>query len=498
MQRTDSIKSSFSRSSVFVFMGKLVRFSLLYGTQILLINLLLPADFGLMRYVTLLVGVASLINEMGLTTALVQKKEIRDEEIGGSFVASVIWGIFLYIIIFFCAPLAALFFKSPQLTSMLRVGSLIIPIASAGAVPRACFQRRMRFGILATIEAVAAVFASSIMVGLALKGFGAWSLVAGSLVQEFLSLTALLSLVKIPEINLKALLHSKKIFYVGVELVVLRIIDYCMYCVPFFVIGKLFGQKALGVFSVAYDLSLLPHLMINAVMGNVAISAFSRLQDDRSRTVNGFSQLMLLSSTLVIPIFLSMSLLSNEIIHVVCFFKHNDSWLEASSLIRWLSLTGVVYMITAFPFTIWYANKKLVQAIIWNSAMLATTIIAVIAGLHWGITGVAFAMFIRSVLLTPIFIYVNYRVTGITVRVYLKSFMPSLTCGLIMIAPVIAAQNLIAGTTLSRHITVMLVSVVCGGITYLLAINILFRSSLVPFKDLFRKRNVLFVKTILP
>ncbi len=493
MYQNKSIRSQVSRSGLYVFLGKAVRYSLQYGTQILLINLLVPSDFGIMRYVTLLIGMASLINEMGLTTAIVQKQDIRKEEIAGCFTASIIWGILLYIIIFGAAPLAAKFFNIPELTEFLVIGSIIVPISSTSSVPKALLQKQMRFGTLASIESSSALVSSTVMIFLAFKGYGTWSLISGALIQEVITLVLLVSTSRIPGIQLSALFHSGRILTVGFGLVFLRIVDYLRFSAPFFIIGKLLDEKLLGLFSFSYDISILPQVVISAVLGNITVSVFSRLQNDKSRTENGFSQMTYITSALVIPLLISMSLLSEEIIHTICFFKKNSIWLESADLMRWLSLMGVFYAISVFPGTIWISNKRILPSIFWSVGMLLTTIVAIFSAVKWGVEGIAVAMFIRAAVVFPLFLQVNYRITGIRKMVYIKSIYPAFAGSFFMVIPIFIVQNFTPGTSLFRNTSVLLVSALIGGTVYVIFFRFFSGSLLKPFTDMLEelRRRVL-------
>lgn len=484
MQQNKSLRSQLSRSSAYVFLGKTVRYSLQYGTQILLINLLLPSDFGLMRYVTLFVGMASLINEMGLTTAIVQKQDINREEVAGCFTASVIWGVLLYLIIYCIAPLIASFFNNSELVNLLRVGSLIVPVSSVCSVPRALLQKQMRFGALASIEASSAVVSSSLMVIMAVKGYGTWSLLTGALVQEVSALTLLASLVKVPGINFHALMNSGKVLKVGFGLVFLRIADYLRFSMPFVIIGKLIDEKMLGLFSFSYDISILPHLVINAILGSITVAIFSRLQNDKSRTESGFSQLTFVVSSLVVPVLFSMSVLSGEIVNTICFFQNNTLWLKSAVLMRWLTLMGIFYCISAFPGTIWISNKRIVPSILWSLLMLLTTVAAIFSAVKWGAEGIAVALFIRAAVVFPIFTHVNYRITGIRKKVYIRSVYPAFAGSLLMIIPIIIIQRFVPGTSLIRNISVLLASALSGGTVYVICLRFLSGPLIIPFTDM--------------
>ncbi|HEX2959846.1 MAG TPA: oligosaccharide flippase family protein [Chitinispirillaceae bacterium] len=256
----------------------------------------------------------------------------------------------------------------------------------------------------------------------------------------------------------------------------------------------MFDEKSLGLFSFSYDMSILPQVVINAVLGNITVSMFSRLQNNRSGTENGFVHLTFVTSAMVIPVLLSMSLLSEEIVHTICFFKKNTIWVESSVLMRWLSLMGIFYAISVFPSTIWISNKRIVPSILWSCTMFLTTVAAIFSAIKWGIEGIAIALFIRSAVVFPLFVYINFRITGIKSMAYLKSIYPAFASGVLVIIPVFAIKNLIPGISLFRDVAVLLVSALAGGGIYIFLLRFFSGSLLDPLTDMLRgvKRKVSF------
>lgn len=125
--------------------------------------------------------------------------------------------------------------------------------------------------------------------------------------------------------------------------------------------------------------------------------------------------------------------------------------------------------------------------------MFITTLVALFVSAGWGIEGIAAALFIRAAVTFPVLMYVNYKVTGIKMEVYLKSIYPPLVCGVIMILPMILIQYVFNGISLSRNITVLIVSCAAGAALYLFLLNRLFRPLLTPLFDLLRKPRELIV-----
>jgi O-antigen/teichoic acid export membrane protein len=474
------------KSGGVMFIAKSVRTVFIFVVNIILINLLLPADFGMVRYVMLIVGIADLLCELGLTTAIMQKKAMRNEDLWSLFVVSALWGLLLYMVIFLCAPLASRYFATPELTQLLHAYGLIIPAMSATAVHRAWLRRRMQFGKLAIIEICAGAIAAISSIFMAFAGLGVWALIAGNLVFEGITSILLLTFVRIPLFPLQPFIALRSFFYFGAAVIVSRLIDYLMSNVPLVIIGKSIGTEGLGLFSLANDLATLPLTAFIAVLGDILVSAFSRTQNDPVKTYSGFSRLVLFGSLLSVPALLLMCMMPHELLQVICFFKHNGAWLPAAPLLQWLAALGIIYIFNEFPRWVWVSQGKLVATLIMSFGMLVTAIIAVVIGLQWGLEGICIALLLRTIAVFPVIVYVNYRLTGIPIRVFLTAIWPSIVAGILMAVTLLPLKTCFAGDTLQRHFLTLLVGALCGGAVYLLALRFLFRPAMRKLTETFR------------
>ncbi|MCX7726125.1 MAG: oligosaccharide flippase family protein, partial [Chitinispirillaceae bacterium] len=335
-----------------MFIAKAIRIFFLSLVNVILINLLKPEDFGSVKYVLIIVGIAILINEMGLSTAIVQKKEFSQNLLFPLFLITSLWGFFLYGIVFILAPFLSIFFNAPELTNIFRVGTLIIPILSVSSVHRAYLRRKMEFVKLAIIETIATLLSSILSVTIALLGGGSWALLGGYLLFEAINTLLLLFIQKIPILTLSNLKDILPLLFWGVGVVIFNIIDYMLSNASYFLIGKLVGREALGFFSVSQDLAFLPRVGITAVSGVVILSTFSRIQDDIKKTCTAFRKLVLLISIISIPFQLMMIIMPEELLRIICFVKENSIWLNAAPLLKWISATAIIYNYTYFLNTI--------------------------------------------------------------------------------------------------------------------------------------------------
>lgn len=466
-----------ARSGGVMFFARGVRFLFIVVVNFILINLLLPADFGMVRYVMLVVGIASLLNEMGLTTAIVQKEHLEERSLWSLFLISSAWGLFLYVLIFFLSPIFAWYFSTPELTALLRVGALMIPVAGVTAVHRAWLRRKMAFRDLAVIETGAAAFSSIVSVTMAATGFGVWALVTGNILFEAgISLILLVRFPVRPE-RFYSIPYLESLLFFGIIIVLSRLVDYILGATPFFLIGKLIGKEGLGLFSVAFDIANFPRMAMLASLVHVMLSTFSRLQSDERKQTAAFSRLLLTISLLTMPLLLVMIFMPHQLLQMICVFKKESAWLASAPLLRWLAAMGIIYVFTAFPNSLWIAIGKVKQTITVSIAMLITTVAAVAAGVHWGIEGICVAMFLRALVVFLPYVYIHYRLTGMPVTVFLGTLVPSLVAGAGMAAVLLLTGYLVQGVTLKSQLVALLSGVAGGTLLYAIILFLFFRSA---------------------
>ncbi|HEX7510538.1 MAG TPA: lipopolysaccharide biosynthesis protein, partial [Chitinivibrionales bacterium] len=417
------------RSSFFVLIAKLFRYGFVFLSQIILMNLLNPADFGLMRYVTIVLGIVNLINEAGLGVALVQKKQLHENEIASSFSLIIAVCLGLYAIVFLSAPSIASFFGNARLTDLIRIGGLSAPLGAVSIVHRSLMQRRFRFGALAVIEASSALTGSITAIVLGYLGFGVWSLVWSVLVYNTSS--SLVSIIVGNRLrgNFIAVAASMSLWVFGASAVVQRIIDYGTSNVDFLVVGKLFGEHTLGIYSMAFSVISLPQMALGAVLVSVAIAIFSRVQDDDERLRGAFLRLTRVTTILSIPYFILLFNLAPELMHAVSFIKSSDKWVPAAPFIKILAPMGLLYCLNSFPSLVWIAKRKIKLRIVWAAFSLVTMIAAILGGCSFGVIGICAALCIRAVVFFPVTLYVNYRSFQLRPRIYLRVIAPPLVCG---------------------------------------------------------------------
>lgn len=159
--------------------GRTLGFQLLTaGVTVVLARLLSPADYGLFAIALSVQLVGQNIAELGLPAALVRMQETPSTELQRAtigFLLTVTAAIALAVFLLAFAILPALG-ASSRVLQVIAATLVALPIYAARAVPMAIFDRELRFGRVAAVEAADTVGFNFFALGAALAGLGVFSL----------------------------------------------------------------------------------------------------------------------------------------------------------------------------------------------------------------------------------------------------------------------------------------------------------------------------------
>ena len=138
---------------------------------IFLARLLSPEEYGIVGMLAIFSLIAGNLQESGFGVALVNVKDIKHNDYNSVFWFNVLSSLFLYGVLFFCAPLIAAFFHQPCLTSLSRFVFLGLIFAAVGISPNAVMVRSLKMKEKAIISLSALLVSGTVGVVMAYKGF---------------------------------------------------------------------------------------------------------------------------------------------------------------------------------------------------------------------------------------------------------------------------------------------------------------------------------------
>lgn len=360
-------------------------FSLRIGSVMVLARLLDPNDFGLVGMVTAFTGAFNLLKDAGLSVATVQRAEISDAQISNLFWVNMVVGAALALVCLAIGPLLVNFYHEPRLFWVAATLGTGFAFNAAGVQHSALLQREMRFVALATIDVVSWAISITLSITLALLGFGYWALVCLTVSLPAVSTTGFwLTSRWIPSRPRRGVGVGSMIRF-GSTITVNTIVIYLAYNTDKILIGKLWGATALGIYGRAYQLSNIPTDNLNGAVGEVAISALSRVQGDGDRFKRYFLKSYSLVVALTLPLTIACWLYAAEIMDVML----GPKWHSAAPVFRLLAPTIVAFaMLNPLGWLLiagGHAGRSLKMAL----CIAPVVVVGYLAGTPFGITGVA-------------------------------------------------------------------------------------------------------------
>lgn len=307
----------------------------------ILARLLTTADFGVVAFTTLSISYLSVLKDLGLGAALIQTREDIEESANTVFTLNLFIGLLLTIITFAIAPLAAAYFRSPEVTSLLRVLGLTFTIDTLSSIHIVRMQRDLAFNRKLIPDLGRAVTKGVISIGFALAGFGVWSLIYGQVAGSVT--TVILSWVVYPwwpRLRIRKTLARQLILY-GSTLLAVNILHTTITSADYLIVGRVLGDSALGIYTLAYRLPELLIMNLLWVVSAAIFPAYSAIQDRPDSLRKGFLTTIRYIEMISVPLCLGMFLVADPLVRLA----FGSQWLEAIPVMRILTLFVLVYSI---------------------------------------------------------------------------------------------------------------------------------------------------------
>jgi PST family polysaccharide transporter len=381
-------------------------------------------------------AVANTFRDLGTSSALVRRKEFSNEIASTVFWINALLGLAGCLFLIALAPLAAVMYREPRVTSVLAVVAISFVLANLNAVPEATLVRAMAFRQLTLIQLTAAIASTVCGVGLALGGAGVWSLV-GALLVEHATSTLMLWMVASwrPAWHLR-LADLRQVSSYSMNLVGSRVLLYVIRYVDKALVGRYLGAAALGYYSLAHGLMMYPLYNIAWALVQVLFPAFSRMQDDGARFGRAYLRTVAVISTLSFPLMLGM-LITSDLLVLVCF---GDQWTPMAPILAILAPAGMVQSASTTANIVFMAKGRTdwMLRLVVVEAVLAVTAYAV--GLHWGMLGLAAAYSLSHFLWSFPLLMFAARLSGLAVSEVFRALWPALRDSLLMGAMVVVVR----------------------------------------------------------
>lgn len=424
---------------------------------IVLARVLTPEDYGLSSLSAIYIGIISIISDLGLTRALIQKKDADELDYSSVFYVNLTMSVLVYLIIFFTAPLASMFYKEPRLTAIIRVSSLTMPIGALFAMQSTIITKKMEFKKYFWATITGTIISSFVGIAMALNGLGVWAIVGQSMTNMIIDRLFLTALVRWRPRLMFSKKRVKPLFNYGWRLFVSGALDQIYGNIYSLVIGRVYSTSDLAYYERGKQYPMYIINNINSSIQSVLFPAISTVQNKIEDVKNIVRRSIVTSSFFIFPMMTGLGIMAELIIHVMI----TDKWLPAVPFIRfccftyalWPIHTANLQAISALGRSDIFLKLEVIKKVIGISVLLITLPHGLIA-MMWGSSAVAVvSSFLNA---SP-----NKKLLGYSYFEQLKDLLPS-----IVLSAVMAVCVLLVGMIPMNDIVKIFLQVLTGAAVY--------------------------------
>lgn len=345
--------------------------------SVVLARLLTPEDYGLIGMLAVFIAVSEVFINGGFGSALIQKKRPTNEDYSTFFIWNLTISVFLYGVLFLCAPLIARFYKLEILCSILRINGLTLIINAVSLVQTYQLRKQLNFRKIGIIEISVSAISLSVCIYFAWKGYGVWALVIQQLSGAILK-TILFWLTSSWRPLMKFSVQSfRELFSFGGFILLSNLINAFFNNIQGLLIGKFYNPITMGYYSKAKSTEELSSNFIGQVIEQVAYPVLAEAQNDNVYMIRMLNKFTGVLAYLTIPIMLLLMLLAKPIFILL----YSERWLHSIPYFQVLCLAGIASCLAVINYYAIAAIGKGKDVFVWTLVKRGLGLCFVVGGL---------------------------------------------------------------------------------------------------------------------
>ncbi|WP_352310296.1 lipopolysaccharide biosynthesis protein [Psychrobacter sp. W2-37-MNA-CIBAN-0211] len=343
-------------------------------TNIILVRLLSPREFGQVSIVMFFIVISTILIESGLSGALVRKQNTTETDYSTVFIFNLAISIVLMLGLLISAQYIADFYNDNELTNLLRMSSLVLFVNALRITQSVKLVKALDFKAKSYYEIIAIIVGSIIAIYAAAKGAGALSLVILQL-STAITLTGLLWFYVGSMKSYKFSIESfKQVYKFGINTTLASILDKAFDNSYQLILAKYFAISQSGYFYQAKKLQEMPIGIIQGSVLGVVYATLSRLQDNRKKFQELYFNIVKIFTIVVGFICIIIFYYSELIIQIL----YGREWLTSATYLQLLILASFFYLQEIFNrilFKIFNRTDLILKLEFFKKLLLTITIV---------------------------------------------------------------------------------------------------------------------------
>ena len=379
----ENLKEKTAKGVEWGFIDNLGGTGILAVVNLVLARLLTPQEFGIVGMTSIFITLSTSLVDSGFTGALTRKATVDEKDLNTVFYFNLLTSCVLYAVLFFTAPLIAVFFSQPVLTGVIRILGLSLIVTALSIVQKVILVRKLDFRTQAIVSVVSAVVSGAAGIWMAAAGFGVWSLVVMQLLRLALATVLLWLFSRWMPAFLFSVSSFREMFSFGGRLLLTAVISTVWSEIYSFIIGKVYAPSVLGQYSRADKFRNMVTSNVSIVMQRVTYPVLASIRDEKQRQARAYRKILRTTVLISFTSVLGLAAAAESFVLTLV----GEQWVPAVGYLRILCLSGLFIPLMMCSSNIINANGRS-DTTLYLEIMKTVLAVIPVLGFNWMTCGV--------------------------------------------------------------------------------------------------------------
>lgn len=461
-----TLRGKMARGAAWMIGARFAIKSLGIVSTLILVRLLLPADFGLVALATAFVAGLELIKMFGFDVALIQDQNASADKFNTAWTVNLGFSLALAAALLLLAAPAAEFYSDGRLRPILYALSFSMVVQGFENNGVVNFRKDLEFHKEFKFLLIQKLVGFCVTIPLAFVLRNYWALVAGIIAS---SITGTISSYAMhpfrPRIGRKG---ASELFHFSKWLVLNNALYFVRHRAADFILGKFGGPKVVGLYSVSYEISHMVTAELVAPINRAVFPGYSKMANDIDDLRLAYLQVMSLIAILSIPAATGIAATADLLVPVML----GSNWMAAIPLIQILAFSGAIAILETNIGAAYLAlGRPQILTLVYSFFAATFVFFLFLLVPRFGPMGAAQASLLAGLANIPLQIYLMRRTLGINFKDLAGVFFRPIaaSAGMFWIVRIVAGEYSVADETAVQ--IPLLALVVCAGIFTYIGIN---------------------------
>jgi PST family polysaccharide transporter len=418
--------------------GRVILMLVGIGSVAVMARLLTAEEYGVFAAAMIFIGIVkSGLVQAGFPSSVIQLQDLTPIHVRNAFTGMLILHLLAAALIWAGSDLIASFFDMADLAAILRVLCVTILLNPVLALSVALLKRRKRFRLLAATEVIASTFANTaVAIALAWAGFGVWSLVVSNItwnLAQTLITFAVARFSLIPAITS----HMRDLLKMSLGMTLFGALAVFTSQAAKFVVGRLLGADALGVFNRTNRVLDFPKALLGS--SHVLFPVLADMNNDKARMARGYLRSIALCSLAAAPLTVLLCHGAEGLVLLLL----GQRWAAAVEPVAILSLGLALGLGNQVAIAVFMALARTRELVVRQSVFAVLVIAGSLIGSRWGLSGVCAGILASTFVSYLLSVHLANRLMSVDAAAFLKANCPALLLALPVAIVLIAGERLI-------------------------------------------------------